>query len=80
MSSMQSALNLPELQKKLLSTKLAPLVRYIKMTRLYVVVKNKLLNWSESRDKSDYHAGISEEIKSVVIEDVRKLEIESMRE
>ena len=77
MSSMQSALNLPELQKKLLSTKLAPLVRYIKMTRLYVFVKNKLLSWSESRDDSDYHAGISQEIKRVVIEDVKKLEIET---
>lgn len=77
MSSMQSALNLPKLQKKLLSTKLAPLVRYIKMTRLYVFVKNKLLSWSESRDDSDYHAGISQEIKRVVIEDVKKLEIET---
>jgi hypothetical protein len=77
MSSMQSAFNLPELQKKLLSTKLAPWVRYIKMTRLYAFLKKKLLNWSESRDKSDYHAGISKEIRSAVIEDVKKLEIET---
>ncbi|MCF2947756.1 sulfotransferase domain-containing protein [Paraglaciecola aquimarina] len=77
MSTMQSVINLPKLQKKLLTTKAAPLVRYIKTTSLYMFAKKKLLNWSDTRNNSNYHAEISKDTRKIVVEDIKKLELET---
>lgn len=78
LSSMQSALNLPELQRKILATPLAPLVHMFKRSRLYLYLNSKLLKAvADSSAKKTYYAEVSAEIKNTVLQDITKLEKET---
>jgi hypothetical protein len=77
MSSLQSVINLPRLQKKLLSTRAAPLIHSMKKSTTFAYIKNLIYRWSNSATNLNIYSELSYEIRQSVIEDIQKLEVET---